>query len=315
MPGPTIVGSGQALDLFNTAYGEFLLLNDVMGVAKKCATQYNLRPQEGPTKHIENYGRVTAYGLSDGVDYGQAQNLSDSDTAVSPAEVGVLIILSGRAITRSPDPDVAKRAGRIAARAFDLKQDTDGVNQLASFTATAIGSAGTVAAPGHFNAAAGRLGIGSNRTNPEPAPEPWYTIMHDLSLVPVAGRIIPFATTPAGSTAYDGTNGTSVAAGARSGMTDDILREGIQALGRLGNSTVYRDANLIPDVNDDVTGAMFSKEGLLYVEEVAATMDYDQPKRLRGGMEIMTFGSYAFSNYRPAAYGVPMTFDASNPTG
>ncbi len=315
MPGPTIVATGQALDLFNTMYGEFELLNDVLGVAKKTATHYKLRPQEGPTKHIMNYGRVSAYSLSDGVDYGQAQALSDADTTASPGEVGVLIILAGRSISRSPDADLAKRAGRIAARALDLKQDTDGVTQLASFTSTALGGAGTVGAPGLFHAGAARLGFGSNRSNPEPVPEPWYVIHHDNALSAVAGKIIPFGTTPSGTTLYDGTNGFSPTTGSRTPMSDDIMQMGVQALGRLGNATIYRDANLIPDSNDDVTGAMFSKEGLIYVEEVSATMDYDQPKRLRGGMEIMTFASYAWTNYRPANYGIPMTLDATTPTG
>lgn len=315
MPGPTIVGSAQALDLFNTMYGEFSLLNDVSGVAKKTATHYKLRPQEGPTKHIMNYGRVQAYGLSDGVDYGQAQTLSDADTTATPEEIGVLIILAGRSITRSPDADLAKRAGRIAARAYDLKEDTDGVTQLASFTSTALGSAGTVGAPGLFHAGAARMGYGSDVNNPEPAPEPWYVIHHDNALSAVAGKIIPFATTPSGTTLYDGTNGYSPATGARSPMSDKIMEQGVQALGRLGNATVYRDANLVPNSSADVTGAMFSKEGLIYVSEVEATMDYDQPKRLRGGMEIMTFGSYKFTNYRPANYGIPFILDATEPTG
>ena len=316
MPGPTIASSSQALDSsLPTIYSEFMLLNDVSGVARKCATEYRLLPHEGSTKNVNNYGRVLALGLSDGVDYGQAQTLSDTATSYTPSEIGVLTILSGRTMSRVQDPALLRRTARILNRAYDLKLDTDGVNQLASFSSTAIGSAGTVAAPGHFLASSGRLGIGSNRSNPEPAPEPWYTIMHDLSLVPVAGRIIPFGTTPSGSTAYDGTNGTSVATGRDEGLSNDILREGIKPLGRLGRSTVYADANLIPDANDDVTGAMFSKEGLVFVNEVEATMDYDMPKRLRGGAEVMVFGSYVFGNYRAAAFGVPLTFDASNPTG
>ena len=44
-------------------------------------------------------------------------------------------------------------------------------------------------------------------------------------------------------------------------------------------------------------------------------MDFDQPKRLRGGMEVMTFASYAWTNYRPANYGIPFTLDATTPTG
>ena len=92
-----------------------------------------------------------------------------------------------------------------------------------------------------------------------------------------------------------------------------MLREGIGSVGRIGRINVKADANLLPDSSDDVTGAAFSKEGLIFVSEVEATMDTDMPKRLRGGAEVMVFGSYVFGNYRAANYGVPMTIDASKP--
>ena len=92
-----------------------------------------------------------------------------------------------------------------------------------------------------------------------------------------------------------------------------MLKEGIGSLGRLGKINVKADANLLPDSTPGVTGAAFSKEGLIFVNEVEATMDTDMPKRLRGGAEVMVFGSYVFGNYRPANYGVPIATDASKP--
>ena len=313
--GPTIASAtGSLTTSLPTIFSEFLLLQDVTGVARSCATEYKLNPHDGATKNVNNYGRVLAVGLSDGVDYGQAQAITDATTSYTPSEIGVMAVLSGRSMSRVQDPDLLRRTARILQRAYDLKQDTDGVNQLASFTATAIGSAGTVASPGLFLAASGQLGVGVTASNPEPAPEPWYAITHDWALVPVVARMMPLATTPSGTTAYVSTGGAaSSRATGSSSDSMDMLREGIGSVGRIGRINVKADANLLPDSSDDVTGAAFSKEGLIFVSEVEATMDTDMPKRLRGGAEVMVFGSYVFGNYRAANYGVPITIDASKP--
>lgn len=313
--GPTTAAAAGSLnESLPTMLSEFKLLEDVTGVARSSATEYKLLPHTGATKNINNYGRVQAVGLSDAVDYGQAQALTDASTPASPSEVGVLMVLSGRSMSRVQDPDMLRRAARVAQNAYNLKQDTDGVVQLASFTATAIGSTSTVASPGLFLAASGQLGVGVTSATPEPAPKPWFAITHDWSLVPVLARLIPLATTPAGSTAYvaTGAAASSRAAGAGSDSVS-LLREGIGAIGSLGNILIKADANLIPDSTPGVTGAAFSKEGLVFVSEVESNMDTDMPKRLRGGAEVMVFGSYVFTNYRPANYGVPIATDASKP--
>src|ERR1035437_6626288 len=197
MPGPTLAGSNQALDSsLPTIYSEFNLLRDVTGVARSCATPFKLLPHEGASKNIINYGRVVAGGLSDGVDYGQAQALSDTPTTITPSEIGVMVILSGRTMSRVQDPDLLRRTGRIINNAYNLKEDTDGVNQLASFTATTLGAAGNIGAPGYFSAASALLGMGFTRAAPEPAPMAWVCIPHGLALDCVTNRMIPYATTP-----------------------------------------------------------------------------------------------------------------------
>lgn len=313
--GPTIAAaSGSLANSLPTILSEFLLLQDVSGVARSCATDYPLQAHEGSVKNVINYGRVLASGLADAVDFGQAQAVTDAITTFTPSEVGVLIVVSGRSVRRVQDPALLRRIAQIANRAIDLKMDTDGVNQLASFTSTAIGSTSTVASPGLFLAASGQLGVGVTAATPEPAPEPWYAITHDWSLIPVLARMMPLATTPSGTTAYVATGGaaSSMATGA-SDRSEDLLREGIGSIGRIGKINVKADANLLPDGTPGVTGAAFSKEGFIYVEEVAPTMTTDMPPRLRGGAEIMTYTSYTWGNYRPANYGVPISTDASKP--
>ena len=151
MPATTLAGAGQALDAsLPTVYREFRLLRDETGVMRSCATSMTLRAHEGNTKYINNYGRAVAFNVSDGADIQQAQTLADTATGYSPSEVAVQITLGGRTMRRVADPDLMGRTGRILNSAYDLKEDHDGCTQLASFTGTTLGSAGTVISPGHI---------------------------------------------------------------------------------------------------------------------------------------------------------------------
>lgn len=323
MAGVTLAGSNQALSTsLPVIYSEFLLLRDYTGVIRSTATSMTLKPHEGTTKNIINYGRVQAFNLTDGVDINQAQTLSDSKTSLTPAEVGVQAILGGRTMARIQDPDLLARTGRILNNAYDLKEDQDGAVQFQSFAA--LGATGQVISPGHLAAANGRLSVGnafSSSSGPEPAPGPWYAVIHPLSAVALAGRLTPFATTPAGGTAYGAAGGahagTSVTVGVDTGgLGASIIREGISALGMVSGTTVKQDANIpLASTGVDATSAAYSKEGLIYVSEIDPQLDPDtSDKSMRGAVELNLWGSYVWGLYRPTQYGVGLTFDASMPT-
>lgn len=326
MPGVNLAGASQALDTsLPTVYSEFMILRDESGVMRSMATNMPLLANQGSVKNIINYGRLAAYAVADGVDIAQAQSLADFLTTATPSEVAVQCILGGRTMRRVADTDLQKRTGRIMNNAYDLKEDTDGITQLASFTgASTIGAAGTLCSPGHLAAAFGRLRIGDARVqgvaggSPEPAPGQLFFLHHEYAMVALAGRIAAYAPTGAGATAY------GVNTGAHAGVTmapndnamaADIMRQGINALGTYAGGIIKYDANLLPDASDDATGAFFSKEGLIYVSEEEPRLDVDvSDKSMRGAVELNVWGSYAWTNYRPANYGIPATFDCSVPT-
>lgn len=325
MPGVTLAGSNQALSTsLPTIYSEFLLLRDATGVMRSCATTMTLKPHEGTTKNIINYGRVIAFNLTDGVDINQAQTLSDAKTAFTPAEVGVQVILGGRTITRIQDPDLLSRTGRILNNAYDLKEDQDGTVQLASFTT--LGTTTTVASPGFIAAVNGRLAMGNSYAaatpNPEPAPKPWYTVLHPLSAVALAGRLGAFNAVPGGGgTTYGAAGGAhagvNVNAAIDSGsIADDVVRRGLEAIGTVSGTIVKQDANIALDSTGvAATGGGFSQEGLIYVSELEPQLDPDtSDKSMRGAVELNLWGSYVWGLYRPTNYGVGLQFDASMPT-
>lgn len=315
----TLAGTGQALDSsLPTIYREFRVLRDETGVMRSCATTLRLEAHEGTTKYINNYDRVVAFNLSDGADMAQQQTLADTATGYSPSEVGVQVTLGGRTMRRVADPDLMSRTARILNNAYDLKEDTDGCTQLASFTATTIGSAGTVISPGHVSGAAARVMIGNSRANPEPPATEIFCVIHPLAAHVLHGRLVPYATTPGGGTAVGVNTGAHVMvspSNANSGRADELIRRGYKAIGTVGGAIVKTDANLAVDGSDDFTGATFAKEGLIYVEEERVRLEWDtSDKSKRGAAEGNCWGSYVWGNYRAARFGNPMTFDASLPT-
>lgn len=327
MAGITLAGSatsGQALTTsLPTIFSEFLLLRDATGVMRSCATMMELRAHEGTTKNIVNYGRVVAYNLTDGVDINQAQTLSDAKTSFTPAEVGVQVILGGRTMTRIQDPDLLSRTGRILNNSYDLKEDQDGTVQMASFSV--LGGTTTVASPGYIAAVNGRLSMGNSYAaatpNPEPAPDPWYVVLHSLSGVALAGRLAAFNAVPGGTgTTYGAAGGAHVGVNnviADSGSrADDIQRQGLKAIGEVSGTIVKLDPNIPLDPTGvAATGAGFSQEGLIYVSELEPRLDPDtSDKSMRGAVELNLWGSYVWGLYRPTNYGVGLQFDASMPT-
>ncbi len=313
-----LAGPGEALDgSLPTIFSEFKLLRDETGVMRSTATMMTLTPHEGTTKNVNNYGRVIAFNVADGVDITQAQALADTTTSYTPGEVAVQVILAGSTMRRVQDPALLERTGRMLNNAYDLKEDSDGTAQLSSFVPI-MGAAGDIIGPGHVTGAAARLGIGNDRTNPEPAPTPWFTVMHPLQVHEMLARIVPFTDVPTGTTTHipttGNTNDTIGPAGTNS-MGEDFLRRGIGSLGTYAGTTVKTDANIAVDGSDDASGALFSQEGVVFVSEVEPQFDPDtSDKSMRGAIELNLWGSYVWGLYRSSNYGVELLFDASLPT-
>lgn len=313
-----LAGTNQALDSsLATTFSAFNLLRDATGVMRGSSRHWTLKPHEGASKRINTYGRLTAFAVADGVDIVQAQSLSDSTVLYTPGEVAVQITLAGSLMRRIQDPDILRRSGQMAANAYDLKEDQDGLAQLVSFTPI-VGSAGTVMRPGHLIAALARIGVGNSATIPEPAPPPWYFVHNPLALMIAAANLVPLATTAAGATPYGVAGGahlgTSVAV-TRGEMGENILHKGIGGIGMLWGAMIKSDPNLTADASDDASGGAFSEEGVYYVSELEPRMDPDtSDKSLRGAVELNFWGSYIWGLNRPAAYGCEALFEVILPS-
>lgn len=308
-----LAGTSENLDAsLNTIISAHKLLRDEDGKVRRLATRYTLEPHTGTSKIILNYGRVTAYAQTDGVDTAQGQALSDTQSTYTPSETACQVILAGSTLRRVADPDLLRRTGRILENAYALKEDQDGTAQFSSFT-TSIGAANAVIGVGLHMAAVTRLQYGSNRANPEPAPEPWFACYHPCTLHAILGRLVPLTDVPVGTNVYTGTAAGATAGPGRSGeLSDQILRR--WKVKELGGVPVIPTANIAVDSSDDATNAVFSREGLIYISEVEPHLATDKDASMRDAVELTYWGSYGYGVYRPAAYGVALVADATQPT-
>jgi hypothetical protein len=312
-----LAGTGEALDSsLNTIYSEFKLLRDETGVFRSCATKLTLKPHEGRSKNVNNYNRVVAFDLADGVDMQQAQQLADTTTTYTPGEVGVQVLLPGSTMRRVADPDLLKRTGRMLNNAYDLKEDQDGGLQMVNWTPI-MGAASRSVGAGEYLGAVQRLQIGNNLSNPEPPPGPYFLVDHPIKLGVLTAKLTPFGTVSSGTAIYvatDAATGGAVATGARDN-SEEYIRKGIGALGMFWGCTVKHSANLIPSNGTDSSGGAFSQEGLIYVSEVEPKSDPDtSDKSLRGAVELNYWGSFVWGTYRPGAYGVEVLGLVTLPT-
>lgn len=317
-----LLGSGEALDDgLNTIISEFRLLTQEEQVIRPTASPLKLEPGKGRNVNVVNYGRVRAFDLQDGVDMVQAQRLADANNQYTPDEIGVQVILPGSTLRRSADRSLLSRTAKMLSNAWVLKSEGDGASQFSSFTAT-VGSAGTVASPGHCEAIASILRVGntlSTITSPaEPAPRPWHLILNPLSATPLRERLMPLGSTPGGAAAAGAHGGAHAGVSVVGNPTEwqqMLIRKGPGGLKEIAGLVVQESAHITIDGSGDAINAGYSSEGLIHVDEVPAHLDPDKSdKSMRGAVELNLWGSEGWGVYRPGAYGVAATFDAPLPT-
>lgn len=319
MAGVNTAGTAGTLTQLPTVLSRFLLLEQERGKVLNTATREQLLPHNGTTFNMLNYNQFTAASVAEGVDAAQAQTLSDAKTTASPGEVVVNVIVSDRTVSRVADPNLIGQVGEMCMNAIELKEDQDGCAKFASFTPI-LGSTGVVCSVGHLLAGEAILRIGNSQSNPEPAPGPWWAVLHPSTLAAAAVKLIPLSQV-VGSNVSDLTKAEATAgklgATVGLGVTNDLGMEVLRGKGLLwqlemGALMVLADANVALSSND-ATCSIYAQKGLVYVSETTPSQVQERDESLRG-VEITCVESYAWMNYRPGAYGIKCTFDASTPT-
>jgi len=247
----------------------------------------NRTKSKSPVANVPYFGTVTAYGLTEGVDMANPQDMADTNVPITPAEVGAQIILTDK-LVRDDSEDINRAAGRILGDAMELKRDQDLLGQLAD-GGTDLGGAGT-ATLGFLAAAYATLaGV--------PAPKPYVCVLHPyqiLDIVDIFTPLIPAATYASGS-------------GGR--LEDDILRN--YMVGRLFGVDIIEEGN-IGTTNGD--GGMFSRGeggGIILATGKDWSVEEQRDASLRA-TELNIVGEYGVGEYL-ASYIVELSINCTAP--
>ena len=270
----------------------------------------------GTSWNSTKFGTLQAFSLAAGVDMTQQQALTGTNVSVTPAEVGVQIVLTRKGVAQWNE-DTAERAGIAMRNAMDRKKDTD-IGGLFSGFSRRVGAAAAVFSLGHIGAGISRLAGGANTTgsaivagtgtdvNDGPflfvaRPESVHHLLRSL----VGG---PMASAPTVGTTSPGIEG--------SGLSQEFARRGqSKTLGEIGGAMGYRNANLAKDTSDDVSGFIGEKGAIVYVpmsyEGLGAGMKDPDPS-LRA-FEINLVEDYGFAELDDNK-GVELLLDATPAT-
>lgn len=270
----------------------------------------------GTTWNSTKFGTLQAYSLTQGVDMTQMQALTGANVTVTPAEVGVQVVVTRKALAQWSE-DVAEKAGVIMRQAMDRKKDADIAGLFAGFSRR-VGAAGAAFSLGHITAGVAVLASGppnvggvaisaGNATNAMEGPfvfvvrpEPMHSLLRSL----IGG---PDASAPTVGTTSVGLSG---------GMADKFAREGqSRSIGMVGGASGYRNANLSKDTSDDSSGFIGARDAIVYVPmnyEGLGGIIKEVDESLRA-YEIDYVEDYGFGELDDT-HGVELLLDATAPT-
>ena len=253
----------------------------------------------GPSVNIPKYGTINTYALTEGVDMAQAQEITDTGLAITPAEYGAQIVLTDMLLKTTKD-EFFRVAGRILGDSFDRQREQTLCDDMDNFS-VAIGSAGTALNLGHAmagyasvkynapaNSAAGRGG--------EPGPDPVYGFV-----------------TPAQAHSLKKTMVGGIGAAANTQVPPDLSRTVLGEEFEAGGLHIRTTINFNKDTSDDVKGGFISKEALIGVQLGAGPEAEKERDASLRAWEVNFVGRWARAEFNDA-WGREALFDSALPT-
>ena len=269
------------------------------GVVWKNIRTETLPTGSGPSVNIPKYGTVSTFALTEGIDMAQAQEITDTGLAITPAEFGAQVVITDMQLMTTKD-EFFRVAGRLLGDSFDRQREQTLCDDMDNFS-VAQGSAAAVLNVGNVMAGYASLKYnapanGSAGRGGEPAPDPIYGFF-----------------TPATIHALRKTMVGGVGAAANTQVAPDLARTQYQDEFLVGGVNVRGTINFNKDTNDDVKGGIISKEALIGVQLGAGpSAEKERDASLRA-YEVNFVGRWARAEYADA-WGREALYDSGLPT-
>lgn len=252
------------------------------------------RNKKGSTVNIPYWNTLEASTLTEAVDMGGEEKLTDTNVQITLNEVGCKVILTDNLIEDDQE-DVKGVAGTLLGNAMGLKRDEDLLALLDNGTTSLCGT-GTELTMGHIAAARACL-QGLAVSSGGPCPGPYTVVLHPyvtLDLVDVVTPIVPTAT-------YFNVTGGD--------LPDEIVRQ--YTIGRLFGMNIVEDGNITIDSTPDAKGGAFGPQSIILATARDWSVEPERDASLRA-WELNCVGRYGVGNYLNG-WTVELYSDATTP--
>lgn len=265
-------------------------------------------PSKGRSYNEPTVGRLTAYPLSEGVPVGQAQALADGNSAWTPTEHGVQVVVTKRAIFVNAE-NVLGIANDQMVDAMETRKDQQITALFASATGTNsdLGSAGTACATQDIFAAKANV-VASDDTNygklPRDAGGTLIHVNHPLALYDIEADILSFSSSLLSAT-------TPLDAYAVEIFKEGLVSNAAQALrGHMAGCLVVQTTNLVPNSSDDIPACTYGRNAFALVES-GGLDDNTDLTQLSGRAVEATMSEWYIAVERTDAWAQVNTCDAA----
>ena len=256
-------------------------------------TRIDMPEHRGSPIDLPKLDTLTAFDLTEGVDWNSFETVGDTDVSIDPTEVGVFVALTDRMLRRSPQA-FERTVASEAKRAYSYKLDLDLTRQVSSFSTQLIGTGNPVSIGGLTAARAQITG------KTEPGEQDINVVLHPYHIKDLVDDLVAAAATDVGS-----------------GMSDEITRNYLTRnyIGRtkLYGMGVYEDGNFEVDGTPNAHGVVMSRNAIFLAITLEPTEENDRDISLRGE-ELVIVGEYGYAEWLDNA-GVDIFGNATAPTG
>ena len=271
------------------------------GVTRKHVDHVTLPKGSGMTYNEPQIATFSVIKLSQGVDLSQAQEVTDTNIAITHTEAGGQVVITDLAVAALRDP-IIRRIGEGLANSYSNYVDND-LTSLFSGLDAGFGTSTSTFAPGWLGAAHSRL---LNATRPISGPmvtilQPYH--WHDIAS-DVAALNTGFFRRIVGTPSINDQPGSSVA-----GLSEDVWRNYI--VGHLFGTDVLIDPTISISASASYS-ATFARDAIIYFDYVAPHMETERDASLRS-TELNYSGVYGRGE-RDGTWGFYSQADATAPT-
>lgn len=264
-------------------------------------TQITLKDGDGSSINLPKFGQILqAIALSENVPISNPQRLIPSTQQFTVGEIGCEVVLTDRAIRRTPEAMMA-RAGRFIGNAMRRKPEDDLIALFPGFSRD-LGAAGSAFSAAMLARGYSRLMAGSESGQDEPAPGPYAAVIQPFGWYDVLVEAATIGTNTASTSAPR----VPIPNGLTQELSENYVVKGMYDV----------PVNLHPripiDASDDAIGAIFSREALLYIK-TSNSMKREQERDIHlRAWDIVVTSEYGTGELEDE-FGFAITHDATAP--